>query len=230
MLHPERLVVLGLGGNLEGVDVLAERFRNVVERLGRGPLRDLRLAPLYLTSPVLQETEAGHPQPDYLNTVAVGSLAPHLEPGAEAARHLVGWFKRLEAEAGRDADAPQDSPRPLDVDLLLLGTLCVDLPARPDSSDTHGTSDTRGQPPDWPSGWPGAVTVPHPRLRLRRFVLRPLCDLLPDLQLPQESPSRPGVTAQEAPRITVLGALSALDGVAEEQRVEPVDKAKLGPA
>ena len=213
MIEPERLVALGLGGNQGGAETLTGRFRRVLERLDHDPLCDVFLAPLYLTSPVLGEGGAAHPQLDYLNTVAVAGLAPHLEPGAEAARRLVGWCKHLEAEAGRDADAPRDGPRPLDVDLLLLGTLCVDLPALP---DTVRTSDIRRPPSDWP----GTVTVPHPRLRLRRFVLRPLFDLLPDLQLPAESPNRPTITVREA--------LAALDPQAEVQRVEPADWARPG--
>jgi 7,8-dihydro-6-hydroxymethylpterin-pyrophosphokinase len=63
----------------------------------------------------------------------------------------------VEAERGRSFEAPRHSPRPLDVDLLLLGE--VEL-------ETDG------------------LTLPHPEVRSRRFVLAPLLELDPELALP----------------------------------------------
>lgn len=63
----------------------------------------------------------------------------------------------IERSAGRDHGAPRWSPRPLDLDLLLWGDLEVDLPG---------------------------MTVPHPALASRRFVLAPLADLAPDVVVP----------------------------------------------
>ena len=54
---------------------------------------------------------------------------------------------KTEAERGRAFDLPRHSPRPLDVDLLLLG----DLQLRTDR-----------------------LTLPHPEVTSRRFVLAPL--------------------------------------------------------
>jgi 2-amino-4-hydroxy-6-hydroxymethyldihydropteridine diphosphokinase len=62
---------------------------------------------------------------------------------------LLDLAKRLEAEAGR-TEGPRHGPRPLDVDVLL-----------------HG---------DAPHASP-RLTVPHPALRQRRFVLVPLLEL-----------------------------------------------------
>ena len=61
-------------------------------------------------------------------------------------------LQQLEANAGRERPYP-NAPRTLDLDLLLYGEACV-------SSDT--------------------LTVPHPRLSERAFVLLPLSEIAPD--------------------------------------------------
>jgi 7,8-dihydro-6-hydroxymethylpterin-pyrophosphokinase len=66
--------------------------------------------------------------------------------------------KALELAAGRRPGA-RFGPRPLDVDLLLYGDL------RSDAAE---------------------MTLPHPRLRERRFVLAPLAEIAPDLALPPD--------------------------------------------
>lgn len=66
--------------------------------------------------------------------------------------------KSLERAAGR-LPGPRFGPRPLDIDILLYGDLTSDDPA---------------------------LTIPHPRLRERRFVLRPLADIAPDLTVPPD--------------------------------------------
>ena len=65
--------------------------------------------------------------------------------------------KRVEAERGRSFDAPRHSPRPLDIDLLLLGDLELDT---------------------------DRLTLPHREVTTRRFVLVPLLELDPGLTLP----------------------------------------------
>ena len=89
-------------------------------------------------------------QPDFLN--AAVRIRTDLEPEA-----LLGLCKEIEAERGRALDAPRHSPRPLDVDLLLLG-------------DLELTTDR--------------LTLPHREVRSRRFVLMPLLELDPELALP----------------------------------------------
>ena len=70
---------------------------------------------------------------------------------------LLDACKRVEAERGRSFEAPRHSPRPLDADLLLLGDLEL-------STDR--------------------LTLPHPEVSTRRFVLVPLLELDPELTLP----------------------------------------------
>jgi 2-amino-4-hydroxy-6-hydroxymethyldihydropteridine diphosphokinase len=70
---------------------------------------------------------------------------------------LLDACKEIEAERGRSFDARRHGPRPLDVDLLLFG----DLQLQTDR-----------------------LTLPHPEVSSRRFVLAPLLELDPELTLP----------------------------------------------
>lgn len=104
------------------------------------------------------ETEAvgGPPsQGPYLN--AVVELDTELSP-----RRLLEVARRLEEAAGR-VRSERWGPRPLDVDVLLVGDLAVDEPD---------------------------LQVPHPRLWERTFVLAPLADLAPELvPVPVDDPT-----------------------------------------
>ena len=71
---------------------------------------------------------------------------------------LLRLAKELEGAAGRE-EGPRWGPRPLDVDLLLAGEA---------------------------QRYEASLTLPHPRMRERSFVLAPLADLLPDLPLPPD--------------------------------------------
>jgi 2-amino-4-hydroxy-6-hydroxymethyldihydropteridine diphosphokinase len=74
------------------------------------------------------------------------------------ARELLEGLLEIECRLGRDRSSEQRwGPRTIDLDLLLYG---------------QGTIDEPG------------LSVPHPRLAERRFVLEPLCELAPDLILP----------------------------------------------
>jgi 2-amino-4-hydroxy-6-hydroxymethyldihydropteridine diphosphokinase len=70
---------------------------------------------------------------------------------------LLDVCKEIEAERGRSLDAPRHGPRPLDVDLLLLDDLELSTER---------------------------LTLPHPEVGSRRFVLAPLLELDPELTLP----------------------------------------------
>lgn len=104
------------------------------------------------------ETEAvgGPPgQGPYLN--AVVELDTELSP-----RRLLEVARRLEEVAGR-VRSERWGPRPLDVDVLLVGDLAVDEPD---------------------------LQIPHPRLWERTFVLAPLADLAPELvPVPVDDPT-----------------------------------------
>ena len=100
----------------------------------------------YETEPVGEVLD----QPDFLN--AAVRIRTELEPEA-----LLDRCKAVEAEHGRATAGAPPQPRPLDVDLLLLGDLELSTER---------------------------LTLPHPEVRSRRFVLVPLLELDPDLTLP----------------------------------------------
>lgn len=134
---------LGLGSNLGDP---AAHLRAAVELLRQRGVEVDAVSSAYVTEPVGEVLD----QPDFLN--AAVRVRTELEPEA-----LLDACKAVEAERGRSFEAPRHSPRPLDVDLLLLG----DLELRTDR-----------------------LTLPHPETRNRRFVLMPLLELDPDLALP----------------------------------------------
>jgi 2-amino-4-hydroxy-6-hydroxymethyldihydropteridine diphosphokinase len=80
-----------------------------------------------------------------------------LETGLTAP-HLLAALQTLEAQAGRERPYP-NAPRTLDLDLLLFGDARIDSPA---------------------------LTVPHPRMRDRAFVLVPLSEIAPDRVAPAD--------------------------------------------
>jgi 2-amino-4-hydroxy-6-hydroxymethyldihydropteridine diphosphokinase len=136
-----RRAYLGLGSNVGDREA---NLQFAVDGLAGRAGRVVALSPVYETEPV-----GGPPQPDYLNAVVVVETA--LSP-----RDLLGVAKALEAEAGREPPDPDRrwGPRPLDVDVLMVG-------------------DERIDEPD--------LVVPHPRIHQRAFVLAPLADVAPQL-------------------------------------------------
>jgi 2-amino-4-hydroxy-6-hydroxymethyldihydropteridine diphosphokinase len=89
-------------------------------------------------------------QPDFLNACVL--VETELEP-----ERLLVACKEIERQLGRIAGGVRHGPRPIDVDVLLLG----DLEQRSER-----------------------LTLPHPEVTSRRFVLEPLLELDPDLRLP----------------------------------------------
>jgi 2-amino-4-hydroxy-6-hydroxymethyldihydropteridine diphosphokinase len=138
-----RVGYLGLGSN---VGDRAGHLRAAIAALPEHGVDVEAVSSAYETEPVGEVLD----QPDFLN--AVIRIRTELEP-----EELLDACKEIEAERGRRLDAPRHSPRPLDVDLLLLGDIEL-------STDR--------------------LTLPHPEVRSRRFVLAPLLELDPELTLP----------------------------------------------
>jgi 2-amino-4-hydroxy-6-hydroxymethyldihydropteridine diphosphokinase len=70
---------------------------------------------------------------------------------------LLARLLEVERELGRTREGPRYGPRTIDLDLLLYGDERIDEPG---------------------------LTVPHPRLHERAFVLEPLAELAPGLVVP----------------------------------------------
>jgi 2-amino-4-hydroxy-6-hydroxymethyldihydropteridine diphosphokinase len=139
----ERTGYLGLGSN---VGDRAAHLRAAVALLPEHGARVDAVSSAYETEPVGEILD----QPDFLN--AAVRIRTALAP-----EELLGACKAIEAEQGRMFAGPRHGPRPLDVDLLLLGELEL-------------TTDR--------------LTIPHPEVTSRRFVLAPLLELDPELTLP----------------------------------------------
>lgn len=78
---------------------------------------------------------------------------------------LLARCTAFERSLGRPVLREKNSPRPVDLDVLYAGDLRIESPS---------------------------LTLPHPRLAMRLFVLQPLADIRPDLVLP----GRTGTVAQ----------------------------------
>jgi 2-amino-4-hydroxy-6-hydroxymethyldihydropteridine diphosphokinase len=134
---------LGLGSNVGDRE---SHLRAAIELLGERGVAVEAVSSGYETEPVGEVLD----QADFLN--AAIRIRTDLEPEA-----LLDVCKEVEVERGRSLDAPRHSPRPLDVDLLLLGDLELTMER---------------------------LTLPHREVTSRRFVLAPLLELDPDLALP----------------------------------------------
>jgi 2-amino-4-hydroxy-6-hydroxymethyldihydropteridine diphosphokinase len=133
---------VGLGANLG--DPLQALRRAAAALRARPGVSLWAASPLYRTRPV---ESSG---PDYLNAVVAFDTD-------ESAPALLKALQALEQAQGRERPY-RNAPRTLDLDLLLLGDLCLDTPA---------------------------LQLPHPRLHERAFVLAPLADLAPGLVIPR---------------------------------------------
>ena len=70
---------------------------------------------------------------------------------------LFNILKSIEKQAGRTIDDVRFGPRVLDLDIIFFDDLVMETPQ---------------------------LDIPHPRMHDRRFVLRPLCDITPNLVHP----------------------------------------------
>jgi 2-amino-4-hydroxy-6-hydroxymethyldihydropteridine diphosphokinase len=134
---------LGLGSNIGDRE---EKLRRARELLDEHGVRVLRSSSLYETEPQGDMLD----QPDFLN--ACVEIETELGP-----EELLDACKVVERELGRMVAGPRHGPRPIDVDLLLLGDL------------EHESE---------------RLTLPHRDVLARRFVLEPLLELDPELTLP----------------------------------------------
>jgi 2-amino-4-hydroxy-6-hydroxymethyldihydropteridine diphosphokinase len=161
------LAYLGLGSNVGDRE---SQLRRAIEDLRGHGIEVEAVSSLYETEPVGEILD----QPDFLN--AAVRIGTSLEP-----EQLLDVCKTIEAEHGRAFGGPRHGPRPIDIDLLLLG-------------DIEMSTDR--------------LTLPHPEVTSRRFVLLPLLELDPDLRLPNGTELRDALeTLGEGQRAERVGPL-----------------------
>jgi 2-amino-4-hydroxy-6-hydroxymethyldihydropteridine diphosphokinase len=158
---------LGLGSNVG--DRLGH-LRAALDRLAERGVEVEAVSSVYETEPVGEILD----QPDFLNAAVRISteLGPH---------ELLDLCKAIEVEQGRMFGGPRHGPRPLDVDLLLLGDLVLESER---------------------------LMLPHREVTSRRFVLVPLLELDPELSLPDGTRLSEALTRLgEAERVLAVGQL-----------------------
>lgn len=136
-------VFLGLGSN---VGDRAANLRAAAAALAAAGVGVIACSSQYETAPQGDNKD----QPDFLN--AVLRVRTDLNPLA-----LLDLCKQLERDLGREPDSPRHGPRPIDIDVLLMGDQTLEHPR---------------------------MRLPHGEIATRRFVLAPLLELDPDLTLP----------------------------------------------
>ena len=93
------------------------------------------------------------------------------------ALQLFEEIRRVETSLGRPADHARNVSRPIDVDLLYFGDVILKT---------------------------ARLTLPHPRIEGRRFVLQPLADIQPDRMLPGQTKTVAELLALTPQSATVL--------------------------
>jgi 2-amino-4-hydroxy-6-hydroxymethyldihydropteridine diphosphokinase len=145
---------LGLGSN---VGDRRANLQAAADRLPAHGVAVLAASSVYDTEPVGEVLD----QPDFLN--ACLRIRTDLAPLA-----LLDACKAVERELGRMAGGVRHGPRPIDVDVLLLGDETFRSPR---------------------------LSLPHEQVTSRRFVLVPLLELAPDLVVPGGGPAAGALAA-----------------------------------
>ena len=139
-------VILLLGSNLGDKQ---QHLRNGIASLAaRVSISDV--SRIYNSAPF-----GGPAQPWFLNIAVRG--ATRLEP-----IELLRFVKAIEKAEGRNDDEVRWGPRPLDIDIILMGGLVFRSPE---------------------------LTIPHQSMAERRFCLVPVSEIAPDLAVPPDGPT-----------------------------------------
>ena len=136
-------VLLSFGGNLGDVEAAFDSALRELEKNGFHSSACSRV----FRSPAMG-CEPGAPEFRNRSVLGIWKNSPE---------ELLDLIQRLEVEAGRPADHPHWVSRPLDIDILLMGTLMLNTPR---------------------------LTIPHPEISKRDFVIFPSAEIAPDLMVP----------------------------------------------
>lgn len=104
----------------------------------------------------IYETTPVDVKPEYQDMAYLNSVVI-----LESELPLESWLSyigKIETNLGRERSDDRNAPRPIDIDIIYSGNQVVDS---------------------------GGLEVPHPRWAQRRFVVQPLCDVRPNLVIPE---------------------------------------------
>ena len=152
-------IILAFGANLPcGASAPRETIESAVKDLEAQDIDLNHVSSWYETRPV-----PATGQPNFVNMVAAGttSLSPE---------QLMERCAAVEVAHGRARNsAVRWDARTLDIDILAYSNLVL-----PDLKSWHAEAETDGA-----KAAPSALTIPHPRIHRRAFVLVPLIDVAP---------------------------------------------------
>jgi 2-amino-4-hydroxy-6-hydroxymethyldihydropteridine diphosphokinase len=172
-------IYLGLGSNVGDRQANLREAVAQIEKLG---VEVVSQSSIYETEPV-----GFKDQPWFLNQVielrvdldvAFGDVSmaevfdgthdrQHLDFASSLWAHdLFKALQRIEREMGRQRTIP-DGPRVIDIDVLICGN------QQGFWAETHGSAMAKAGP--------AYLSLPHPRMHERRFVLEPLCEIAPEV-------------------------------------------------
>jgi 2-amino-4-hydroxy-6-hydroxymethyldihydropteridine diphosphokinase len=181
--HDERgPMLLGLGANVGDAGATLAAAVELIGELAGVTIEEV--SSVYETPPWPPPDDPRHvPQDPYLNLVVRGRTS--LDPET-----LLTELLELEGLLGRDRSVEQRwGPRPIDIDLLVLGDEVRDT---------------------------AALTLPHPRLAERAFVLVPALEVWPG-----------GVLPDGRRLTTMLAALAPIEDILLVDRLDDVPSAHL---
>lgn len=169
MEEPPLIAYVGLGSNVgDRMAALGAAIERLDEQAG---VTVIAASSAWETAPQGKVLD----QPDFLN--AVVAVDTSLEPD-----ELLERCKAVERAMGRERGVRRHGPRPIDLDVLLLG--------RVEFTSEH-------------------LSVPHPELLTRRFVIEPLLELDPDALLPDGTRVDAALGRVADQRVARAGALGA---------------------
>jgi 2-amino-4-hydroxy-6-hydroxymethyldihydropteridine diphosphokinase len=155
---------LGLGSN---VGDSPANLRAAAHALGEEGVVVIAKASLYVTAPQGEVLD----QPDFVNSAI--KIETHLGP-----IQLLELAKSIEHDMGRDPGGLRHGPRPIDIDILMLGE-------EPYESER--------------------LSLPHREISTRRFVLEPLLEIEPEFTLPDGTRAADLMAGVEDQPVTLLG-------------------------
>ncbi len=151
-------IVVGFGGNLHFGDMSPDlTIKSAIGRLSSSGVVVTGVSRLYQTAALPYKD-----QPDFVNAAAM--INTDLEPDS-----LLELLHDIEAQFGRKR-TDRWQARTLDIDILVYDDIIL-----PNLDQWWGI--VRGADP---AAFITSPMIPHPRLHVRAFALKPLLDVLPD--------------------------------------------------
>ncbi len=136
-------IAVALGGNLGNSK---EIFSTAINMLAENGVKNIRLSSLARSKP--ENCPAG--SPDFTNAALTGQWAA-------SPQKLLELCRQIEIAAGRPENHGFNTPRTLDLDIILFGNEIINTEV---------------------------LQIPHPRASKRLFVLKPLAEIAPDWIFP----------------------------------------------